>query len=818
MSVLWSDLRMAVRLLVKAPGFAAAAIGTLALGIGPNTAIFSIVYATLLAPLPYPNPDQLVIVWSKVGENRERTSPAEYMEWKARATSFQYLEPFWARQFNLATPERPERVRARQVSTDGYRMFGVGVFLGRDFRTGDDQPGKNQVVLLSHRLWRERFGADPRIVGRDIRMDSQPYTVVGVLPPGPQDRLPADLWIPLSLTPEETANRRFRPLLMTGRLKPGVTIGQAQQQMNVIAADLAQRFPDTNTGRRASVEPLQNNFLSADRQTNLWLLLAAVSFVVVIACVNVANLLLSRGAARERETVIRAALGATRGRLIRQALTDSLLLAAAGGALGALSSIWILEGILGILPSGTLPSEADPQLSLPVLLSTLGATILCGVLCGSVQAWQATRPDSNDTLKQAGRGATGSGRRSLRRALVVIEFALALTLLAGAGLTIVSFWNRTQADLGVRADHVLTFGLPVSEGRVSSAAEMEGFYRQLLERFRTVPGVTHASFSAPGLPLLSTGLLRQFSVIGQPEGPPALRPSVGVHMVTPAFFETFGVRLVSGRALTGRDGPNAQRVAVVNERFVELFLADRDPMGQHVSVDQLIPGTPGLGPGAGGVGTPVQWHIVGVMGDVGTVERFGDPKPPQLYVPFAQRPWPQAIAAVRAATDPDALRHSLAAEVQALDPELPLMDVRTMDQIVGQQLAPDRLNMALYGGLAALALLLAGVGIYGVMAYTVAQQTGEIGLRMALGAGQAQVRLQLLREGVTLAASGLVLGLLGAYALGRAMQSALYGTHSVSLPVVLVAGLVLLFAALVACYVPARRASAVDPLIALRYD
>jgi putative ABC transport system permease protein len=818
MSVLWSDLRMAVRLLMKAPGFAAAAIGALALGIGPNTAIFSIVYATLLAPLPYPNPDQLVIVWSKVGENRERTSPVEHLEWKARATSFQYLEPFWARQFNLATPERPERVRARQVSPDGYRMFGMSVFLGRDFRAGDDQPGKNQVVLLSHRLWRERFGADSGIVGRDIRMDSRPYTVIGVLPPGPQDRLPADLWIPLSLTPAETANRRFRPLLITGRLKPGVTIEQAQQEMNVIAADLAQRFPDTNTGRRISVEPLQNNFLSAERQTNLWLLLAAVSFVVLIACVNVANLLLSRGAARERETVIRVALGATRGRLIRQALTDSLLLAAAGGALGALSSVWILEGILGILPRGTLPSEADPRLSLPVLLFTLGATMFCGVLCGSVQAWQASRADSNDTLKQAGRGASGSGRRPLRHALVVVEFALAVTLLAGAGLTIVSFWNRTQADLGVRTDHVLTFALPVNERRFSSAAEMEGFYGQLLERFRTIPGVVHASISAPGLPLLTTGLLRQFSVIGQPEGLPSLRPSVGVQMITPGFLETFGIRLVSGRALTAHDGPNAQRAAMVNERFVELFLADKDPVGQRVRVDQLVPGTPGLGPGAGVPGAAVEWHIVGVLGDVGTVERFGDPRPPQLYVPFAQRPWPQAMAGVRAAIDPSALQQSLAAEVQAVDPELPLMEVRTMNQIVAEQLAPDRLNMALYGGLAALALLLAGVGIYGVMAYTVAQRTREIGLRMALGAGQAQVRLQVVREGVKLAVGGLVLGLLGAYALGRAMQSTLYGTSAVSLPVVLMAGLILLCAALVACYVPARRASAVDPLIALRQE
>jgi putative ABC transport system permease protein len=818
MSTLWSDLRLAARLLIKAPGFAAAAIIALALGIGPNTAIFSIVYATLLAPLPYPQPDELVMVWSMMGRNRERTSPAEWLEWKERATSFQYLEPFWPRQFNLATPERPERVRARQVSPDGYRMLGEAVSLGRDFRADEHEPGKNQVVLLSNRLWRERFGADPGLVGRDIRMDSRPYTVVGILSPGPQDRLPADLWIPLSLTPAETTNRRFRTLLMMGRLKPGVTIERAQEEMNVIAADLAQRFPDSNAGRRVSVEPLQNNFMSAERTANLWLLLAAVSFVVLIACVNVANLLLSRGAARARETAIRAALGATRARLARQALTESLVLAVAGGILGALSSVWILQGILAILPRGTLPSESDPRLSLPVLASTLFATMVAGLLSGTAQAWQASRANSNDTLKQAGRGATGSGRRSLRHSLVVIEFALAVTLLAGAGLTIVSFWNRTRVDLGVRTDRVLTFALPVNEQRFSSPAEIEGFYRQLLERFAAVPGVAHASVSGPGLPLLSTGLLRQFTVAGQPEDQPSQRPSVGVQMVTPGYFETFGIRVVRGRMLSAHDGPNAQRVAVVNERFVERFLIGMDPLAQRVRMDGFEPGTPGLGPGAGLPGPAGEWHIVGVFGNVNNVERFGDPEAPQIYVPFAQRPWPQAMAAVRVATSADAVRQNLAAEVQAVDPDLPLTDVRTMEQIVGEQLAPDRLNVALYGGLAVLALLLAGVGIYGVMTYTVAQRTGEIGLRMALGAAQSQVHRQILAEGVMLAVAGLVLGLLGAYALGRAMQNTLYGTSALSLPVVLVSGLVLLCAALVACYVPARRASAVDPLIALRQE
>src|SRR5688572_25653362 len=808
--MLWSDLKFAVRGLIGAPGLSAAAVLALALGIGPNTAIFSIVYATLLAPLPFPDPDQLVRVSPMVGDSQSRTRPAEYFEWKERATSFQALEAFWpGRALNLATPDAPERVVARQVTPGGHRILSEGVWLGRDFRADEDQPGKQYVVLLSNRLWRERFGADPKIIGRDIRMDSIPYTVVGVLAPGSwEDRTPANIWIPISLTPGEVANRHFRPLIVDGRLKPGVTIEQAQHEMDIIAADLARRFPDSNAGRTVRVVPLDTAIVDSRRtlaganlQTLLWSLLAAVSFVVLMACANVANLLLSRGATREPETAIRAALGATRGHLVRLAMMEGLVLAAVGGALGALASVWILDGILAMLPPNTLASSVDPRLNLPVLLFAVGATMFAGALCGSAQAWQAARTSVNETLKQAGRSATGHGGRRLQHALVVVEFALAVTLLAGAGLMILSFWNRTRVDLGIRTDHILTFGLPVNNEPFSSAAEIDGFYRQLLERLQAVPGVAEASVSS-GLPLLGLGVVRAFSVVEQPEDQRSSRPSVGVRMVAPEFFETFGIRMVQGRALTDRDGMSAQRVAVANERFVRLFLNGRDPVGQRVAMDES--------------GSRVEWHIVGVFRDVSNVEQFGEPKAPEMYVPFAQSPWPQAMVAVRTTTRPELLRASLAAAVNTVAPALPLVDVRTMEQIVGERLAPAAFNIVLYGGLAALALVLATLGIYAVMAFTVAQRTAEIGLRMALGAGHNQVRLQILREGATLATVGLVLGLLGAYALGRAMQAMLFGTGALSVPVVLVAGLVLLGAALVACYVPARRASSVDPLIALR--
>ncbi len=593
-----------------------------------------------------------------------------------------------------------------------------------------------------------------------------------------------------------------------------MTIEQAQQEMDIIAADLARRFPDSNAGRTARVVSLatanvdvRRTLAGANLRTLLWSLLAAVSFVVLMACVNVANLLLSRGATREHETAIRAALGATRGHLVRLAMMEGLVLAAVGGALGALASVWILDGILAMLPPNTLASTADPRLNLPVLLFAVGATMFAGALCGSAQAWQAARTSVNETLKQASRSATGYGRRRLRHALVVVEFALAVTLLAGAGLMILSFWNRTRVDLGIRTDHILTFGLPVNNARFSSAAEIDSFYRQLLERLQAVPGVAEASVSS-GLPLLGLGAIRAFSVVGQPEDQRSLRPSVGVRMVTPEFFETFGIRMMQGRTLTDRDGVSAQRVAVVNERFVRLFLDGRDPMGQRVAMEDSLPQT--------GSGSRVEWHIVGVFRDVSNEEPFGEPKAPEMYVPFAQSPWSQAMVAVRTTTRPELLRSSLAAAVNTVAPALPLVDVRTMEQIVGERLAPGAFNIVLYGGLAALALVLATLGIYAVMAFTVVQRTAEIGLRMALGAGHNQVRLQILREGATLATGGLVLGLVGAYALGRAMQAMLFGTGALSVPVVLVAGLVLLGAALVACYVPARRASAVDPLIALR--
>ena len=809
MKTFWQDLRYAVRMLLKKPGFTTVAVITLALGIGPNTAIFSVVHATLLAPLPFPQPDQLVMVWSKTpSSGRSGVSAGDYLAWKESATSFQYLEASTRGAFNLATPDEPLRVLARQVTPDGHRLFGEGVSLGRDFLPNDDQPGRNHVVLLSNRLWRERYGADPGIIGRDIRMDGRPYTVSGVLPAGSSDRLPADLWIPLTFKPEQVTHAA-RTLLVIGRLKPGVSLEQAQHEMTSIAGELGRRLPATNKGWSASVEPLQNNFLPDSTRAMLWLLLAAVAFVVAIACVNVANLLLARAAVREREMAIRASMGASRARIIRQVLTESLVLAAAGGLLGILLSAWLLQGLLVLFPRGTLPAEADPRLSVPVLLFALLTTTACALLFGSAPAWQASRVDINETLRHSGRGSAGGGRRRLRQGLVVAELALAVTSLAGAGLAIHSFWNRTQVDLGVETEHTLTFSLPLTAERLKTREQIGSFYRQLLERLRSVPGITHASLSTP-VPLQGTPFGMQFHIAGTPPCTPSC-PDAALRIATPGFFETFGGAIVRGRGFTDDDKSGGVPVALVSQQFADQHLRDVDPLRQRIELIEPGGGRPMRGPIA-------EWQIVGVFRTINNSQELGDVSRPEVILPFWQNPLLDAGIAVRTAGDPEALRKSVGAAVRSIDPNLPLVNVRTMTEIVRERLAPDRRNVALYGGLAAVALLLAALGVYGVMAFSIAQRMPEIAIRMALGAGQGQVRRQVLREGATLSAGGLVLGVAGAYALGRAMQSTLFGTGAMNLPVLLAVSAVLLASALLACYVPARRASTVDPMIALRLE
>ncbi len=800
------NLRHTLRMMRRSPAFTAVAVVTLALGIGATTAIFSVVYATLFESLPYPKAEQLVMVWSQPSQGRRPVSSGDYLEWKRRSTSFQYLEAWGGSTFNVATAERPEQVPTALMTSGFFRMTGGPMWLGRDFLPEEGQVGKDRVVVMTHRFWSQNFGADQGIIGRHIRMNGEPYTVVGVTPPGMRDRQHSQLMLPLAFKPDDVSHES-RSYLVMGRLKDGVSLEQANAEMQTIARQLADEFPQTNANWSASVEPLQNNFIPEKTIKNLWLLLGAVAFLLLIACVNIANLLLARGTTRHREVAIRAALGGTRAQLFGQFLTESLVLAAVGGALGFGLARIIIDGILAILPLQMLPSEADVRISIPVLLFTLLATTFAGLLFGCAPAWQSSRLDLNEGLKQGGRTGVGSGSGGLRRALVVVEFALALTLLAGGGLALRSFWNLTTLDLGVDTRNVLTFSLPVSQDRFKQTERISPYYRQLLERIESVPGVEAATVTT-GVPLRGTGQRRPFRIAGTPVDPKA-QQNAGFQMVTPGYFETFGIRLIRGRHFTEQDTGDGARVAMINETFARQFFPGTDPLMQRLVMTQPTPGGPQGG-------TEVEWQIVGVFHNTRGGDGLRGSDNPVIYVPFWQSPWPRASVAVRTSGDPEFISRSLAAAVNSVDPDTPLAGVRTMDQILSETLSFDRFGTVLYGSFAALGLLLAVIGIYGVMAFAVAQRTHEFGIRMALGAGGGQILGLVLREGVGLALGGLVLGLGGAYLVGRAMQSDLYGVSALDVPAFSAVGGLLLAAALFACYFPARRASRVDPMVALR--
>ena len=807
MNRLFQSARYALRQLRKNPGFTTAAVLTLALGIGATTAIYSVLYATLLAPLPYPQPDQLVVVWSKVGGDRNVVSAGDFVEWKRRSTAFQELTATTGASFNLATAQEPEQVGGDMLTPGFYKMIGVNFLLGRDFLPEEGELGKEHVVILTHRLW-ERLGSNRNIIGQQLRVNSEPYTVVGVLAPGPVDRGQVQLAVPLTFKPEQI-NHNFHWLIVMGRMKPNVSLANAQADMDLVTSHLGEELPTSNKNWGAKVEPLKNDFLPQDTQKTLWLLMGAVGFVLLIACVNVANLLLAKGTTRQKEVAVRASLGAARGQIFSQFLTESLVLAAIASALGIGLSELLLKVVMAAMPAFTLPTEADVKLSLPILFFTLAATILSAGLFGSVPAWQASRIDPNDALKEGGRSGTGAGKQRLRRALVVMEFGLALTLLAGAGLAIRSFWKLTQVDLGIQSDHVLTFSLPVPTSRLTQPEKIVAFYQQVLEKLESTPGVVSAEVGT-GMPLQGPPFGMGFTIAGQPPVERSSRPDTPFKMVTPGYFQTFGIRMVQGRTLNDRDVAGGVRVAVVNENFVRRYLPGLDPLKQRVQIDQLIPGLTGVGP-------TVDWQIVGVFHNVKRRE-LRNANSAEVIVPFWQSPWPQTQMAVRTTGDPDAMRKTITATISSIDPDLPLADVATMEEVLAGARAGDRFTALLYGGFAVVALLLAAIGIYSVMAFVVAQRTREIGLRVALGAGRNQILNLILREAVILTMVGLALGLIGACLVGRTMTSMLYGVSMIDLGVFSAVSIALLASALLASYIPARRAARVDPMVALRYE
>jgi putative ABC transport system permease protein len=804
----WRDLQFGLRLLWKNPGFTTVAVLALALGIGINTAIFSVVYATLLAPLPYHEPDRIVMVWSLVNGHRNGVSAGDFLDWKRQNTAFESIAAWTGQSMSLSTSSLPETVNTQRCTPGFLHVLGQPFLMGRDFLPEEGELGKDHELILTHKLWKNRFGSDREILGKQVRMDSEQYTVVGVLAPGATDRVQSEAYTPLAFRPNQI-NHEFHWILVMARLKPGVTMAQANADMASVTKHISEEFPKSNQGWGASVEPLQNDFLNRDTIRALWILLGAVAFVLLIACANVANLLLARGTARQREVAVRGALGATRMQLFSQFLTESLALATIGGALGVGLAWGCMKAILALMPAYTLPSEADVSLNIPVLLFTMAATMLAGVLFGCAPAVQAMHLNLNDTLKEGGRGGVGVTKNRIRYALVLAEFSLALILLAAAGLMVHSFWNITHVDMGFRTDHLLTFGLPMPTNRRPQPEQMVTFYRHMLEQVQTLPGVVSASIST-GMPVQGTNFGMPFDIVGKEAADRSQRLGAGFNMVTPSYYNTFGIHITRGRAFTEADIAGGLPVAIVNSALVKKYMPNVDPLTQRLSVEQLIPGVANLG-------TPIAWQIVGVYENVRNGGAKGEGFP-EIDVPFARSPWPGVGMAVRTVGDPSNMSKSIAGVINSLDPDLPMADLKTMDALLEESNGGDRFGAVLFGTFAVIALLLAAFGIYGVMSFGVAQRTHEIGLRMALGAGSGQVLGMILKEGMTLGAIGLMIGLAGAYGVGKLMRNLLFGIGTIDYAAFSAVAGILLFAAFLACYIPARRATQVDPLAALRGD
>ena len=803
-------MRYALRTLLRSPGFTAVALVTLALGIGANTAIFSFVNGVLLKPLPYQDPHSIVLVWEKPpGGYRNGISTLNFLDWKSQNTVF---GPMAAVRFGgsatLTGAGEPVELAASSVSAPYFDIFGVRAALGRTFAADEDQAGKSQVVILSHRLWQARFGADPNILGRILTLNGKPCTVIGVLPAhGPFDRSYAQLWLPLAFEPRDMT-RDYHWMVSYARLKPGVTLEKAQAEMNTIGAHIADAFPQSNKGWGVTVERFEDQLVGRQLRSSLYVLLAAVGAILLIGCANLANLTLARGTARERELAVRAALGAGRWRLIQQLLTENLVLALAGGTLGLALGYGLMRGLKLLVPPFYLPQEADITIDLNILLFTLGISVLTAVFFGLAPAVHATRVDLAGSMKEGGRSATsGSGRARLRSALIVSEVALAFILLSGAGLLIGSFFRLQQVDTGFNSTNVITAGIPVPRAKFAQPVQLIQYLRQIGERVGAVPGVREVAFTN-ALPMQGWGDGMPFMIAGQQSVDLANRTSCFYKRVSASYFRTLQIHLVRGRTFDPHDGPGAPPVLVINESMSKRYFKGADPIGKRIIIQELLYGQPGLGP-------EIAWEVVGIVGDEQTGD-LGDRKSPGVYVTYDQSPTNDVNIVVAQASELPT--SAIEAAVHQVDKNQPLADIRTLDQIKSGTVANDRLQTMLLTTFASLALLLSAVGIYGVISYSVTQRTHELGIRAALGASQRGLLSLVIRHGMTLALAGLILGAAGSLALTRLLSTLLFGISPRDPATLIAVGAILSAVALLACYIPARRAAGIDPTVALRYE
>jgi putative ABC transport system permease protein len=824
MGNLLQDLKYGVRMLAKAPGFTAIAILTLALGIGANTAIFSVVDGVLLRPLSYKDSASLFNVWGKFekeGIPQNWISEPEYWDLVDRNQSFSEIAAYQlGGGANLTSSDAPPvQVSEGAATSSLFSLLGVHPVLGRAFSAEEDQPGRNKVALLSYALWRSQFGADPKIVGKPVQLDGESYAVVGVLGPDFSLGTKPNIWVSLGLDRAKPDDRGSHSLHVTARLKPGVNFAQASSDMDRFAAQLQREYPDNyGTGDKGwgmFLVPVKEQLVGKLRPA-LFILLGAVAFVLLIACVNVANLLLSRASARERELAVRAALGAKRSRLVRQLLTESLLLALAGGALGLVLAFWGVSALRALVPHN-VPRMDEVQVNPMVLAFTFGISLLTGLVFGLAPAWQVSRANLQDALREGGRGGSAAaGSRRLRGVLVVSELAIAVLLLVGAGLLIRSFRHLLDVSPGFQTQHLLTMEIALPEQAYAAGAPVQSFYKQLIDRILAIPGVQSAG--AVNLMPLSEAYSSGTVVFEDTSIPNAPRAAhfgnlpfmeIDKRTATPGYFQAMQIPLLRGRMFTDGDGPEAPFVAVVDADFAHRFWPTGDAVGKRIAVDSIPNSIP----------PQRRWRTI--VGVVGHVKHYGlDVQGrEQAYFPRAQKDDAHEMyLAVRTTLDPASVTSAIRQQVAALDKNLPIYNIATMDQLVSNSVAQPRLNLSLLVAFAALALILSAVGVYGVMAYAVTQRTHEIGIRMALGAMPADVLRQVLAEGGRLAAFGVALGLVAALALTRLMASLLFGVKPTDPVTFAVVAAMLVCVALAACYIPARRATRVDPIIALRYE
>jgi putative ABC transport system permease protein len=812
------DSLLALRLLRKNPSFAILVITTLGLGIGANTAIFSVVHSILLRSLPYQQPEGLVHVWADnpsihIGITELPPTNAEFYDWQARNHVFSALAGMDSGGTTIGGSE-PERAGLAPVSANFFELFGIQPLLGRTINADDDQPGHGRVAVISYRLWQRRFSGDRDIVGHTIVLDDRNYTVIGVMPPGMnyprQAELPkgystwsvTDVWTPFAHSPQERANRQSRNYLVLARLKPGVALATAQAEMSAIAAALAHEYPEFNQGWGVKLVPMQDQIVGRVKPV-LLALLASVGLVLLIACGNVANLVLARATGRRREIAIRAALGAGRGRIVRQLLAESAMLALGGGIAGLVIAAWSVRALLAFGPTD-IPRLTETSIDPVVLLFALGATLLTGLVFGLYPAFEASRVDLNRTLKQAGRANT-TGSRRVRGALVVGEVALAVVMLAGAGLLLRSFARLLEVDPGFRAASVLTLNLE-TDRKYKTWAQVTDFYSRLTQHLAALPGVI-AVGGTNRIPLAGSENMEFINVEGRPAPPPGQEEVSDHRVVTPDYFRAMGIPLISGRGFSDADNADSDRVAIVNQRFAERFFPGQEVIGRRLTEDAHNP-------------KPVWLRIVGVVRDVKHSGLDASARI-QYYEPLTQtRQHENGLnLAIRVSmADPMGIAQAVRGEIHALDPDLAISDVKPMREWVSQSLERRRFQTILIAGFAALALLLTVIGLYGVISYSVSQRTAEIGVRMALGAAAGDVARLVLKEGFLFVAAGLTVGLAGALAVTRLLAAQLYGVSARDPWTFAAVPLVLVIVAMAACWIPARRAMRVDPLVALRNE